>query len=85
MPWALQDYRLAHPSSALFELTKRVKTNLRYYTVLLFARTTRKIDVTDEYGMTPLHYKVRNAVKGKGAVMFQTTITPPPRTGGSVG
>ena len=35
-----------------------------------------RIDVTDEYGMTPLHYSVLNAVEGKGAVMFQATITP---------
>ena len=26
--------------------------------------------------MTPLHYSVLNAVEGKGAVMFQATITP---------
>ena len=35
-----------------------------------------RINVTDEYGMTPLHYSVLNAVKGKGDVMFQATITP---------
>ena len=33
-----------------------------------------RIDVTDEYGMTPLHYIVLNAVKGKRAVILQTTI-----------
>ncbi|XP_068759739.1 ankyrin repeat domain-containing protein 50-like [Montipora capricornis] len=35
-----------------------------------------RIDVTDEYGMTPLHYSVLNAVEGKGAVMFKAKINP---------